>query len=108
MDAASYCDILARRLSGWKALLRGITQRSEHGSGSKPDPPALLSAAELHSVINAIDAQLEELETVCPAEWSSSRQTGDDRIPDLKITLRKLSEEAHGRLIPDSLSWVSG
>ena len=108
MDAASYCDILERRLSGWKALLSGITQRSEHAPGSKPAHAPLLSAAELHSVINEIDAHLEELETVCPAEWSSGRREGDDGIHDLKITLRKLSEAAHGRLIPDSLSWVSG
>ena len=108
MDAASYCDILARRLSGWKALLHGITQGPEHAAGSKPEQGPLLSAKKLHCVINEIDAQLEELETVCPAEWFSGRRGGDGGIQDLKVTLRKLSEEAHGRLIPDSLSWVSG
>lgn len=108
MDATSYCDVLEKRLSGWKALLGGITQRSEHAPGSRPEHPAPLSAAELHSVIDEIDAQLEELETACPAEWSSGRRAGDDGMRDLRITLHKLSEEAHGRLIPDSLSWVSG
>jgi len=108
MDATSYCDVLARRLSGWKALLHGITQGSAHASGPEPGHARLLSAANLHSVIKEIDAQLEELETACPAEWSSGRRAGDGGIHDLKITLRKLSEEAHGRLIPDSLSWVSG
>lgn len=108
MDAASYCDVLEKRLSGWKALLRGIVQRSEHASGSKPTLAAPFSAAELHSVINEIDAQLEELEFVCPSEWPSGRQTGEEGIRDLKMTLKKLSEEAHDCLIPDSLSWVSG
>ena len=108
MDTTSYCDVLARRLSGWKALLRGIKQRSEHAPGSKSEHAPSLSAADLHSVISEIDAQLAELETACPAEWSSGLRGGDDGIRDLKITLRKLSEEAHGRLIPDSLSWVSG
>jgi hypothetical protein len=108
MDATSYCDVLARRLSGWKALLNGITQGSEQAPGSKSERGPLLSAAELHSVINEIDAQLEELETACPAEWSAGRRAGEGGIHDLKVTLRKLSEEAHGRLIPDSLSWVSG
>ncbi len=108
MDATSYCDVLARRLSGWKALLSAITQRSEGASGSKPGQTPLPSEAELHSVIREIDAQLEELETVCPAEWSSGRRAGDHAIHDLKITLKKLSETAHDRLIPDSLSWVSG
>ena len=108
MDATSYCDVLARRLSAWKAQLHGITQRPAHASGPEPGHAPLLSAAELHSVINEIDAQLEELETACPAEWSSGRRAGDRGIHELKVTLRKLSEEAHGRLIPDSLSWVSG
>lgn len=108
MDAESYCDVLANRLSGWKALLRGIIQRNEVASGSKPEHAPLLSAAELHSVINEIDAQLEDLESACPSEWSSGRGAGDDRMRHLKITLKKLSEEAHGCLIPDSLSWMSG
>ena len=108
MDATSYCDVLARRLSGWKALLNGITQRSASAPVSEQEHAPHLSEAELNSVIREIDAQLEELETVCPAEWFAGRGAGDHAIHDLKITLKKLSEAAHDRLIPDSLSWVSG
>ena len=108
MDAASYCDILEKRLSGWKALLHDILQRSTEAPGSKPEHAAFFPAAELHSVLNEIDAQLEDLESACPSDWFSSRRTGDDGMRDLKITLKKFSEEAHDSLIPDSLSWVSG
>jgi hypothetical protein len=107
MDATSYCDVLARRLSEWKALLSGVTQGSESVPGPNPGQRSLPSEAELHSVIREIDAQLEELSTVCPAEWSSGRGAGDHAIHELRTTLKKLSEAAHDRLIPDSLSWVS-
>jgi hypothetical protein len=108
MDRSSYCDILEKRLSGWKALLHDILQRSAGAPGSKTKHAPLFPAAELHAVINEINAQLEDLESACPSDWYSGRWSGGNGMRDLKITLKKFSEEAPDSLIPDSLSWVSG
>jgi len=65
------------------------------------------SIRNLHTVVEEIDTQLEQLMTTCPADWSSNRQTIDSKMSELRQTLGNLSEQVNGPLIPDSLSWVS-
>jgi hypothetical protein len=58
-------------------------------------------------MVDEIDAQIEQLKTACPADWSPNRTNIDSKMRELQSTLKKLSERVHGPLIPDSLSWVS-
>ena len=61
----------------------------------------------LHAVVDEIDSEVEQLRTACPADWSPNRQNIDDKMAELQQTLKNLSEDVGGPLIPDSLAWVS-
>lgn len=61
----------------------------------------------LHAIVDEIDSEVEQLRTACPADWSPNRQNIDDKMAELQQTLKNLSEDVGGPLIPDSLAWVS-
>ncbi|UCG06529.1 MAG: hypothetical protein JSV83_21930 [Desulfobacterales bacterium] len=106
MDLKSYCDNLEKQLTGWKAkiydVIRVVDKLSD-GEKEKVSP----SIRSLHAIVEEIDAQLEQLITACPADWSPNRETIDNKMNQLRQTLSSLSERVGGPLIPDSLSWVS-
>jgi hypothetical protein len=88
MDVSAYCDTLEKQLSDWKAKLYDVIRG-------------------LHSIVDEIDSEVEQLRSACPADWSPNRQNIDDKMAELQQTLKNLSEDVGGPLIPDSLSWVS-
>ena len=106
MDVKSYCDILQRQLTAWKAKIYDVI----HVVDKLPDVEkdhVVPSIRSLHAIVEEIDTQLEQLIVACPADWSPNRQTIDDKMSELQQTLKALSEKVGGPLIPDSLSWVS-
>ena len=61
----------------------------------------------MHRVVDQINAELENLRTACPADWSPNRRNIEEKMTELQQTLKSLSDKIKGPLIPDSLSWVS-
>lgn len=106
MDVQSYCDMLGNQLVAWKAKIYDVIRVVDTISDSDKEKyyPTIRS---LHDMVSEIDTQLEHLKTACPADWSPNRETIDSKMNELRQTLRHLSEQVGGPLIPDSLSWVS-
>jgi hypothetical protein len=106
MDLNSYCDTLERQLLGWKGKIYDVIRVVE-GLPAAQKEAAFPSIRSLNGIVDQIDVQLEQLRTACPADWSPNRMSIDAKLSELQRTLKKLSDEVHGPLIPDSLSWVS-
>ena len=106
MDVQSYCDMLGNQLVAWKAKIYDVIRVVDALSDTDKEKffPSIRS---LHDMVAEIDAQLEQLTTACPADWSPNQQTIENKMKELKQTLKNLSEQVGGPLIPDSLSWVS-
>ncbi|MGD2186036.1 MAG: hypothetical protein PVI71_07910 [Desulfobacterales bacterium] len=106
MDVSAYCDTLEEQLAEWKAKLYDvirIVDKLPEGDKETVFP----SIRGLHSIVDEIDSEVEQLRTACPADWSPNRQNLDAKMTQLQQTLKNLSEEVGGPLIPDSLAWVS-
>jgi hypothetical protein len=106
MDVKSYCDTLEQQLTVWKAKIYDVIRVVDNLPGGEKEG-VFPSIRSLHTIVEEIDDQLEQLKTTCPADWSPNRQTIDSKMNELKQTLSSLSEKIGGPLIPDSLSWVS-
>ncbi len=106
MDVKSYCEALESHLIGWKANINEVVTIVDKLPDNEKEK-IFSSIRNLHTVVEEIDTQLEQLMTTCPADWSSNRQIIDSRMSELRQTLGNLSEQVNGPLIPDSLSWVS-
>jgi hypothetical protein len=106
MDVTSYCDTLEKQLVGWKAKIYDVIQMVDKLPANEKED-LFPSIRSLHSMVEEINGELQQLKTACPADWSPSRNTIDDKMSELRITLKNLSEKVGGPLIPDSLSWVS-
>ena len=106
MDVGAYCDTLEKQLTGWKAKLDDVIRVVDKLS-TRDKETVLPSIRSLHAIVEEIDGEVEQLRTACPADWSPNRQTIDAKMAELRQTLKKLSAEVGGPLIPDSLSWVS-
>jgi hypothetical protein len=106
MDVISYCSKLERQLTEWKAKIYSVIRVVDKlpVQGKEGVYPSIRS---LHAIVDEIDNELEHLKSACPADWSPSRQTIAAKMSELQSTLKKLSENVGGPLIPDSLSWVS-
>jgi hypothetical protein len=106
MDIKSYCDTLEKQLTAWKAKIYDVIRVVDKLPG--PEKEAVFpSIKSLHDIVEEIDAQLEQLMTACPADWSPNQESIDAKMTELRQTLKNLSERIGGPLIPDSLSWVS-
>ena len=106
MDVSAYCDTLEKQFADWKARLNDVIHivgKLSEGEKETVSP----SIRGLHSIVEEIDSEVELLRTACPADWSPNRQTMDDKMAELQQTMKNLSEDAGGPLIPDSLAWVS-
>jgi hypothetical protein len=106
MDAIAYCNTLERQFADWKARLYDvihIVDKLSEGEKETVSP----SIRGLHSIVEEIDSEVELLRTACPADWSPNRHTIDDKMAELQQTLKNLSKNVGGPLIPDSLAWVS-
>ena len=106
MDVKSYCDNLEQQLTAWKAKIYDVIRVVDNLPDGEKEG-VFPSIRSLHTIIEEIDAQLEQLMTACPADWSPNRQTIDSKMNELRQTLGSLSERVGGPLIPDSILWVS-
>jgi hypothetical protein len=106
MDVKSYCDMLENQLVAWKAKIYDVIRVVDTISDVEKEKffPSIRS---LHDMVTEIDKQLEQLTNACPADWSPNQQIIDNKMKALRQTLKNLSEQVGGPLIPDSLSWVS-
>jgi hypothetical protein len=105
MDVGAYCDTLEKQLTGWKAKLYDVLRIVDKLS-ERDKETVFPSIRGLHTIVEEIDGEVEQLRTACPADWSPNRQNIDAKMAELQQTLKKLSAEIGGPLIPDSLSWV--
>ncbi|MGD9054865.1 MAG: hypothetical protein PVJ41_00995 [Desulfobacterales bacterium] len=104
MDATAYCDTLEEHLTGWKAKLYDVIRVVDR----LPEKETVFSSIRgLHAIVDQIDAEVEQLRTACPADWSSNRQNLDSKMVELQRSLKNLSEDVGGPVIPDTLAWVS-
>ena len=106
MDVSAYCDTLEKQLAGWKAKLYDVIRLVDKLSEGDKET-VFPSIRGLHSIVDEIDSEVEQLRTACPADWSPNRQNIDDKMAELQQTLKNLSEDVGGPLISDSLAWVS-
>ena len=106
MDPTAYCDLLESHLNGWKARIYDVI-RVVNRLPEVEKEKAFPSIRSLNRIVDEIDAQLVQLQSACPADWSPNRRSVDEKMQQLQATLKSLSERVGGPLIPDSLSWVS-
>jgi hypothetical protein len=106
MELSSYCTALESHLTGWKSKIYDVIRIVDRLPNNEKET-VFPSIRNLHAIVDEIDDQLAQLMTACPADWSPTRRTIDQKMRELQITLSKLSDRVHGPLIPDSLSWVS-
>jgi hypothetical protein len=106
MGATAYCDTLEKHLTGWKAKIYDVIRIVDR-LPEKDRESVFTSIRGLHSIVNQIDDEVEQLRTACPADWSPNRQNLDSKMAELQQSLKSLSEDVGGPLIPDSLAWVS-
>ena len=106
MDVNAYCDTLEQQLSSWKAKIYDVIRIVDQLSSENKET-VYPSIRGLHTIVDEIDSEVEQLRTACPADWSPNRQNLDAKMAELQQTLKKLSENIGGPLIPESLAWVS-
>lgn len=106
MDVSVYCDTLEIQLADWKARLYDVIRFVDKLSAREKETvyPFIRS---LHSIVDELDSEVELLRTACPSDWSPNRQSIDVKMAELQQTLKDLSKNVSGSLIPDSLAWVS-
>jgi hypothetical protein len=105
MDVSAYCHALEKQFAEWKARLYDVIHIVDKLSEGEKET-VYPSIRGLHSIVEEIDSEVEQLRTACPADWSPNRQTIDDKMAELQQTLKNLSQNVGGPVIPDSLSWV--
>lgn len=106
MDLSSYCDTLGTQLVGWKATIYDAIRVVDRLEADQKEA-AYRSILGLHRLVDEIDAEIENLKTTCPADWSPNRRSIEANLRELQQTLKTLSDRIHGPIIPDSLSWLS-
>ena len=106
MEVSAYCDTLEQQLSQWKAKLYDVIRIVDKLTDENKET-VYPSIRGLHSIVDEIDSEVEQLRTACPADWSPNRQNLDAKMTELQQTLKTLSEDIGGPMIPDSLAWVS-
>ncbi len=106
MDATAYCDTLEEHLTQWKAKLYDAIRIVDR-LPDKDKETVFSSIRGLHSIVDQIDDEVEQLRTACPADWSPNRQNIDAKMAELQQSLKTLAENVGGPVIPDSLAWVS-
>jgi hypothetical protein len=106
MEVSAYCDTLEQQLSEWKAKLYDVIRIVDKLTDENKET-VYPSIRGLHSIVDEIDSEVEQLRTACPADWSPNRQNLDAKMTELQKTLKSLSEDVGGPMIPDSLAWVS-
>ena len=97
---------LDKQLSDWKAKLYDVIRIVDKFTDKKKEA-VYPSIRGLHSIVDEIDSEVEQLRVACSSDWSPNRQSLDTKMAELQQILKNLSENVSGLLIPDSLAWVS-
>ena len=97
---------MAEHLTGWKAKLYDVIRIVDR-LPEKEKETVFSSIRGLHAIVDQIDAEVEQLRTACPADWSPNRQNLDSKMTELQQSLKNLCEEVGGPVLPDTLAWVS-
>ena len=106
MEVSAYCDTLEKQLSEWKAKLYDVIRIVDKLTDENKET-VYPSIRGLHSIVDEIDSEVEQLRTACPADWSPNRQNLDAKMTELQQALKNISTDVGGPMIPDSLAWVS-
>ena len=106
MNVISYCDTLGKQLTEWKAKIYDVI-RLVDVLHAKEKEALFSSIRSLYAIVEEINNEMDHLSSACPADWLTNRNTVDGKMSELRATLKNLSENVGGPLIPDSLSWVS-
>jgi len=100
-DVKDYCERTYKRLVGLKAGLFDVMTKAE----SVSDAVHSEAVGKLQSLVEGIEAGLDELTNQCPSDWSPNKKELDDSMDQLAKTLGDLADHA-GVTIPDTTAWV--
>ena len=100
-DANAYCDNAYKRLIGLKAGMYDVMIKAE----SVADNVHSEAVSHLKTLIDGIEAGIEELKNQCPADWSPNKKDLDDQMGELAETLKKMADEL-SVIIPDTTAWI--
>ena len=82
MDAKYFCESMNSELTGLKArlysIIREIEQKPEDARGAMRS-----QLAEMNQMVDELKTKIDDLNTQCPADWSSEKQ----EIETLKTNL---------------------
>ena len=79
MDVKDYCESVGSELSGWKAKLNDVIQRTANLADSdKQDVEPMV--AELKDMMDDLDERIAALASECPTEWGGEKSNIDDRM----------------------------
>jgi uncharacterized protein YicC (UPF0701 family) len=102
MEVKSYCEKMDQQLKAWKAAVNEVVRGMERMS--RDESAALApSLTTLNTLADELTAGLVALSDQCPTEWSSQRESLDEKFTRMKGTLASLSERVG---LPDTLSWL--
>lgn len=100
-DVKDYCETTYKRLVGLKAGLYDVMTKAESVSDSVHSE----AAKQLQSLVEGIEAGLEELTNQCPSDWSPNKKELDDRMARLAETLNQMADRV-GVVVPDTTAWI--
>ncbi len=100
-DVKDYCEKTYKRLVGLKAGLYDVMTKAE----SVSDAVHSEAVGKLQSLVDGIEAGLDELTNQCPSDWSPNKKELDDRMDQLAETLSKMADKV-GVALPDTTAWV--
>lgn len=100
-DVKEYCEKTYKRLIGLKAGLYDVMTRTESVAGAVHSE----AAQKMKSLVENIEASLEELTSQCPSDWSPNKKALDDNIDRLAATLNEMADRV-GVRVPDTTAWI--
>lgn len=100
-DVKDYCEKTYKRLVGLKAGLYDVMTKAETVSDSVHSE----AVGKLKSLVEGIEAGLDELTNQCPSDWSPNKKELDDNMDQLAKTLSDMASHV-GVNIPDTTAWV--
>ena len=100
-DVRDYCDETYKRLVGLKAGLYDVITKA----GTVEDSVHSEAVAHLNSLVEGVEAGLEELTHQCPSDWSPNRKKLDDNMTRLSEALSKMADDV-GVDVPDTTAWL--
>ncbi len=100
-DVKDYCEQTYKRLVGLKAGLYDVMTKA----GTVSDAVHSEAVGKLRSLVEGIEAGLDELTNQCPSDWSPNKKELDNRMEALAKTLGQMADKV-GVALPDTTAWV--